>query len=95
MLKGEKAIRYVEGGHRLSKAVKHMTWLASASAAWLTLFPCGLAFADPTPADPNPPLTESNTKYDKKGDNAGETIRGGRLSISGIDTSKIWYVIAN
>lgn len=87
----EKSTGYLETRHLLRKAVKHTPWLISASAAWLALFPCGLAFA----ADPNPPLTDTNTKYDIKSETAGATISGGRLSVTSIDTSKIWYVIAN
>ena len=87
----EKSTGYLENRHLLRKAVKHTPWLISASAAWLALFPCGLAFA----ADPNPPLTDTNTKYDIKGETAGATIRGGRLSISSVDTTTVWYVIAN
>lgn len=91
MLEGEKSTGYLKNRHLLRKAVKHTPWLISASAAWLALFPCGLAFA----ADPNPPLTDTNTKYDIKGTNPGVTISGGRLSISSVDTSEVWYVIAN
>ena len=91
MLEGEKSTGYLKNRHLLRKAVKHTPWLISASAAWLALFPCGLAFA----ADPNPPLTDTNTKYDIKGTNPSVTISGGRLSISSVDTSEVWYVIAN
>lgn len=87
----EKSTGYLENRHLLRKAVKHTPWLISASAAWLALFPCGLAFA----ADPNPPLTDTNTKYDIKGKTAGATISGGRLSVSSVDTTAVWYVIAN
>ena len=87
----EKSTGYLENRHLLRKAVKHTPWLISASAAWLALFPCGLAFA----ADPNPPLTDTNTKYDIKGETAGATISGGRLSVSSVDTTAVWYVIAN
>lgn len=91
ILEGEKSTGYLKNKHLLRKAVKHTPWLISASAAWLALFPCGLAFA----ADPNPPLTDTNTKYDIKGTNPDVTISGGRLSISSVDTSEVWYVIAN
>ena len=87
----EKSTGYLENRHLLRKAVKHTPWLISASAAWLALFPCGLAFA----ADTNPPLTDTNTKYDIKGETAGATISGGRLSVSSVDTTAVWYVIAN
>ena len=87
----EKSTGYLENRHLLRKAVKHTPWLISASAAWLALFPCGLAFA----ADPNPPLDNTNTKYDIKGETAGATISGGRLSVSSVDTTAVWYVIAN
>ena len=87
----EKSTGYLENRHLLRKAVKHTPWLISASAAWLALFPCGLAFAE----DPNPPLDNTNTKYDIKGETAGATISGGRLSVSSVDTTAVWYVIAN
>ena len=87
----EKSTGYLENRHLLRKAVKHTPWLISASAAWLALFPCVLAFAE----DPNPPLDNTNTKYDIKGETAGATISGGRLSVSSVDTTAVWYVIAN
>ena len=87
----EKSTGYLENRHLLRKAVKHTPWLISASAAWLALFPCVLAFAE----DPNPPLDNTNTKYDIKGETAGTTISGGRLSVSSVDTTAVWYVIAN
>ena len=70
-------------------AIKSMPWLICASAAWLTLVPCGMAFAESYP-----PLDNNNTKYSIKGEEAGKTISGGNLSLSSV-TDNIWYVIAN
>ena len=78
-----------ERGRFMHTAIKSMPWLICASAAWLTLVPCGMAFAESYP-----PLDNNNTKYSIKGEEAGKTISGGNLSLSSV-TDNIWYVIAN
>ena len=62
-----------ERGRFMRTAMKSMPWLICASAAWLTLVPCEMAFAD-IPDD-------SKVHYDQKGDEAGGTVKDGKLII--------------
>ena len=60
-------------GRFMNRAMKSMPWLICASAAWLTLVPCEMAFAD-IPAD-------NKVHYDQKGEEAGGTVKDGKLII--------------
>ncbi len=77
-------------GRFMHRAMKSMPWLICASAAWLTLVPCEIAFA----ADP--PSTD-NVLRDK---DEGEPVKGGRLVIDqsvadkAVSGSK-WYLTSN
>ena len=62
-----------ERGRFMHTAIKSMPWLICASAAWLTLVPCEMAFAD-IPDD-------SKVHYDQKGEEAGGTVKDGNLII--------------
>lgn len=60
-------------GRFMNRAMKSMPWLICASAAWLTLVPCEMAFAD-IPDD-------NKVHYDQKGEEAGGTVKDGKLII--------------
>ena len=60
-------------GRFMNRAMKSMPWLICASAAWLTLVPSEMAFAD-IPAD-------NKVHYDQKGEEAGGTVKDGKLII--------------
>ena len=77
-------------GRFMNRAMKSMPWLICASAAWLTLVPCEIAFADDTPST-------DNVLRDK---DEGEPVEGGRLVIDqsvadkAVSGSK-WYLTSN
>lgn len=80
-------------GRFMHRAMKSMPWLICASAAWLTLVPCEIAFA----ADPADPPSTDNVLRDK---DEGEPVEGGRLVIDqsvadkAVSGSK-WYLTSN
>lgn len=82
-------------GRFMHRAMKSMPWLICASAAWLTLVPCEMAFA----ADPPAPDDE-NVLYNKIGVDTGGTVDGGQLVIDQSVADKAvsqgkWYLTSN
>lgn len=82
-------------GRFMNRAMKSMPWLICASAAWLTLVPCEIAFAD------DPPVPDDkNVLYNKIGVDTGGTVDGGQLVIDqsvadkAVSGSK-WYLTSN
>ena len=90
---GRRANGYEERRCFMLRAMKSMPWLICASAAWLTLVPCEMAFAVAPPDD-------NNVLYNKIGEDAGGTIAGGQLDIDQSEASKAvserkWYFTSN
>ena len=82
-------------GRFMNRAMKSMPWLICASAAWLTLVPCEMAFA----ADPPVP-NDKNVLYNKIGVDTGGMVDGGQLDINNSVASEAvskskWYLTSN